>query len=173
MNRLTGNATARTIAVRSLLLGLVWWVVTEGDRAALGIGVPVVAVAVFVSLALGALAPVSVSPIGLVRLAVFFLVASLRGGIDVAARALSPRMPLDPGFVQYRVTLPHGPARIVFMIALSLTPGTLTVEPEGEAVCVHALVAEPAVMYAQIAALERYVAGALRGKARGPEPGHG
>ena len=47
------------------------------------------------------------------------------GGVDVARRALSVRLPLRPGFVVYPVRLPPGPARNVFGALTSALPGTL------------------------------------------------
>ena len=47
------------------------------------------------------------------------------GGVDVARRALSVRLPLRPGFVVYPVRLPPGPACNVFSALTSALPGTL------------------------------------------------
>ncbi len=54
-----------------------------------------------------------------------FLWQSLVAGIDVGRRALSPRMPLATGFVDYRTGFPRGNARNQFATITSLMPGTL------------------------------------------------
>ena len=54
-----------------------------------------------------------------------FLYQSVTAGIDVAWRALDPRLPLQPGFVHYQPRLPPGPARSAFCTITSLLPGTL------------------------------------------------
>ena len=58
-----------------------------------------------------------------------FLRQSIGAGIDVAWRALDPRLPLRPGFVVYPVSIPPGTARNVFTTLTSLLPGTV---PAGE-----------------------------------------
>jgi len=61
------------------------------------------------------------------RLTGSFLWQSMVGGVDVALRAFHPRMPLNPGFLAYRVGLPPGPGRSAFGALTSLMPGTLPV----------------------------------------------
>ena len=61
----------------------------------------------------------------LARLALRFGQESIMGGVDVARRALSVRLPLRPGFVVYPVRLPPGPACNVFGALTSALPGTL------------------------------------------------
>ena len=63
----------------------------------------------------------------------YFLAIAVRGGIDVARRALAPSMPIRAGFVDYRLRVdPRGRAAAFFGAAISLVPGTLCVELEGE-----------------------------------------
>ena len=54
-----------------------------------------------------------------------FLYQSIAAGIDVAWRALAPRLPLRPGFVIYRRRLPPGEALNAFCTITSMVPGTL------------------------------------------------
>jgi multicomponent Na+:H+ antiporter subunit E len=54
-----------------------------------------------------------------------FLWQSVAAGIDVARRALDPRLPLKPGFIVYVTGLPSGTARETFTALMSLLPGTL------------------------------------------------
>ena len=61
----------------------------------------------------------------LARLALRFMQQSMVGGLDVARRALDPRLPLRPGFVVYPVRLPPGPARNTFSALTSALPGTM------------------------------------------------
>ncbi len=84
---------------------------------------------------------------GAVRFIPWFLVQSVRGGVDVARRALSPSLPLAPGFVTYPVRLGAGPARTFFVNCISLLPGTFSAElrEEGAAIRVHVLAEADAV----------------------------
>src|ERR1700756_4247535 len=50
---------------------------------------------------------------------------SIVAGADVAWRALDPRLPLRPGFVNYPAWLPAGAALDAFCAFMSLAPGTL------------------------------------------------
>jgi multicomponent Na+:H+ antiporter subunit E len=70
---------------------------------------------------------------------IWFLWHSLRGGIDVAWRALQPTVQLQPGFLHYRLTLPPGPARLFLVNVVSLLPGTLSADIEGDVLLLHAL----------------------------------
>jgi multicomponent Na+:H+ antiporter subunit E len=157
-------ATWRASLVRALLLAGGWWALTEGDAAGFLFGVPLVVAATVASLALR---PVpsggsgSWRPVALLRLARVFLAGSLRGGWDVARRALSPGLPLAPALVDHAMRLPPGPAQNLFMSMLSLMPGTLSADVHGPHVAVHVLVDGGAAMRRDIDALEVHVADAL------------
>jgi multicomponent Na+:H+ antiporter subunit E len=68
-------------------------------------------------------------------------------GIDVARRALNPRLRLRPGFVKYPIRLRPSPARNAFLTLSSLLPGTLpTGLDEGGELLIHCLdIGQPAV----------------------------
>lgn len=77
---------------------------------------------------------------GLMRFAAAFLRQSLLAGIDVAKRAFSPRLPLAPGFVAFRPSLPAGLYRDAFVSLSAMMPGTLPVGSDGrDGVVVHCL----------------------------------
>jgi multicomponent Na+:H+ antiporter subunit E len=64
-------------------------------------------------------------PVALSKLFLRFAIQSVVAGIDVARRALDPRMPLRPGFVNYPVRFAPGPTRNTFATLTSLLPGTI------------------------------------------------
>ena len=75
------------------------------------------------------------SPRAIVQLALLFLYHSVVAGVDVARRALDPRLPLRPGFVAYPTGLLRGMRRNVFTTLTSLLPGTVpTGEEDGQLV---------------------------------------
>jgi multicomponent Na+:H+ antiporter subunit E len=150
----------RVLVLRAAILSGGWWVFTEGDRGGIAFGVPVVGLALVTSLWLSPPARQPWRPFGLARFAAYFLFHSVRGGVDVARRALSPRLPLSPGVRAFPVQLPHGPARDVFAATLSLMPGTLVVDRGEDTLFVHTL-ADTAQVDRDLAALEVRVAHAM------------
>lgn len=80
----------------------------------------------------------------LVRAAVFLpllLVAVVRANLSLAAVVLDPRLPIEPSLV--RVPRPADPVGTALLAnAITLTPGTLTVDVEDDYLLVHALTAD-------------------------------
>ncbi len=105
---------------------LAFWLVLYGfDIAALPIGALAAILATWASLRLLPAGQWSFHPVALTQLVLRFFYQSVSAGIDVARRALDPRLPLRPGFVIYRTQLPPGPMRNAFCTMTSLLPGTL------------------------------------------------
>ena len=123
------------------LLCLIWGILTRWNTSAWLVGLPTVLLTLFVLDRLWP-QPRQLWQIQTARLpgfAIWFLWHSLRGGLDVARRALQPRMPLHPGFVRYQLTLEPGPSRVFLVNCLSLLPGTLSAELNGDELILHAL----------------------------------
>jgi multicomponent Na+:H+ antiporter subunit E len=81
-------------------------------------------------------------PILLFHFGWHFLRQSVSAGIDVAWRALDPRLPLQPGFLVFRPRFPTGPARNTFCAITSLLPGTLPCGADANGdLLIHCLVA--------------------------------
>lgn len=74
----------------------------------------------------------------LLAMAPGFVGRSLLGGLDVARRALDPRLPLDPGWIEVEVDLPDG-GRVALGGELSLMPGTLAAGSDRGLLLVHVL----------------------------------
>ena len=153
-------ATVRAVLWRGALFALLWWALTEGRPGSWGVGGVSVALATASSLYL--LPPVKtyVSRIGLLRFLVFFAVESLRGGAQVAGLALRPRMELRPGFHEIDLRLPEGIGRVLLANTLRLLPGTLSVELQGNRLCLHVL-DETAPTEAEVRAAETRLADLL------------
>lgn len=82
----------------------------------------------------------AISPAGLLRFVLRFLLQSVVAGVDVARRALSPNIALEPGLVTCRTSLPVGTARRALCAVMSLQPGKLpvAVNPDGT-ILIHCL----------------------------------
>lgn len=124
---------------RVVVFVALWWVLSEGDGSSWVFGVPFV---VFASAAALVLTPERTwrfHPLAAARFAWFFAVQSVVGGVDVALRALSPSMPLEPAFVEYPVRLPTEAARVLLANTVSLLPGTLSSGFDGDTLVMHVL----------------------------------
>lgn len=71
-----------------------------------------------------------------------FLWRSLVGGVDVAARAFHPRLPLSLGFLRYCFRSADGTEQVAFSDAVTLMPGTLVVRLDQKEALFHVLSTE-------------------------------
>jgi multicomponent Na+:H+ antiporter subunit E len=125
---------------RSAIFFIVWLVLTGASVTGLLVGAVAAAASAWLSLAL---MPVrgdrAVSIIRLMALAPRFLLRSMIGGMDVAWRALHPKMPLRAGWLAYRTRLQSGGERVTLGSEISLLPGTLVAGSRGDTLYVHCL----------------------------------
>lgn len=131
--------TTWVAAKRFVLFGLVWLILSRGDAGGLVFGIVTAAGAAWVSLRLLPPGSGRLSLLGLARMLPAFLRNSVLGGIDVARRALHPRMPLDAGWIAYRTKLSKGLPRVSFGSETSLMPGTLVAGGREDLLYVHCL----------------------------------
>ena len=122
-----------------LMFVLLWLVLTDGEIASLIVGLPCIALAVFAIKRLPIKDSHGIRAGLLPGFAAWFLWNSLRGGVDVAMRTFKPRMPLHPGFVRYSLNIQHENARIFLVNIVSLLPGTLSADLEGDELVLHCL----------------------------------
>jgi multicomponent Na+:H+ antiporter subunit E len=59
--------------------------------------------------------------------------------LQIAYVILHPRLPISPTLVRFRTRLPGDLGRTTFANSITLTPGTITVDVEGDEFVVHAL----------------------------------
>jgi len=122
----------------TLFLG-VWLMIANWSQDDLPIGLASSLLALWISLSL--LPPTAIRPrlALLAKLNFRFLICSIIEGVDVARRALLPRLNLRPGFIAVPFSLPPGFTRNAFLVYSSLQPGTLPTSAEGEVLRVHGL----------------------------------
>ncbi|SFP39860.1 Na+/H+ antiporter subunit E [Tranquillimonas alkanivorans] len=126
-------------ARRGLVLSGVWLILTSADPGAYAVGAVTVAAATWLSFRLRS---PRASPVNLLRAASLlpgFLWQSLLGGVDVARRALDPRLPLAPGWFVLPARLREGSPRVVLGGEFSLLPGTLVAGTRKDRFLVHVL----------------------------------
>lgn len=142
--------------MRILAFAALWWIVSDG-RGDWAFGIPVVGLAALVSYRLQPRRGTRLRALALLRFSGFFLFESLRAGIDVARRALSPGLRLAPAFFDYPLRLPEGPARVFLVDTLSLLPGTLGVDLRKGVARLHVLDAG-LPLESEVRTVERHVA---------------
>lgn len=59
--------------------------------------------------------------------------------IDVVRAILSPRLPIQPHFLRVRTRQPTDLGKVILANSITLTPGTVTVDVQGDELLVHAL----------------------------------
>ncbi|KKL56555.1 hypothetical protein LCGC14_2244250 [marine sediment metagenome] len=67
----------------------------------------------------------------------YFLYYCLRANLDVAVRVIHPDVPIRPGIVKVQTTLTTDMAKTFLANSITLTPGTLTVDIDGQDFYVH------------------------------------
>jgi multicomponent Na+:H+ antiporter subunit E len=66
-----------------------------------------------------------------------FLGALIRANLSITKRVLSPSLPINPGIVKVKTGLTSKVGRMVLANAITLTPGTFTLELDGEDMFIH------------------------------------
>lgn len=131
----------RAVVWRATVLTLLWGVLA--NNTGWYFGAVMIMVSTIASLIFSPPRSLRWSLMGLGWFLSYFLKKSLRGGIDVAFRALHPALPLKPGWLNYPLRLPEGPARVLFASTISLLPGTLSTRWDGNNLIIHVLVKGP------------------------------
>jgi multicomponent Na+:H+ antiporter subunit E len=121
------------------LAALIWFVLTGDDWRSWMVGLPVVLVAAWSAVRLRGSGKQRMRLPGLLRFLPFFVWESVLGGIDVVSRVMRPKMRIAPGFIDYRMRLDQPSARLLFVNSLSLLPGTLAADLDGDSLRIHAL----------------------------------
>lgn len=137
--RLARGGGWRGLLSTAAVLALLWGGLTGWDPTSWVMGAPAVLAGTALTLLFPPRPRWRLSLPGALHFALWFAVEAVRGAIDVSRRAFAPNMPLAPGFRSHRLTLPPGPARLVFVNAITLLPGTLSAELADDLVVVHML----------------------------------
>ncbi|HEA46843.1 MAG TPA: hypothetical protein ENH97_00325 [bacterium] len=66
-----------------------------------------------------------------------FLWECLKANFDVAYRVLHPKMPIKPGIVKVKTGLKSEVARTMLANSITMTPGTLSVDIDGQYLYIH------------------------------------
>ena len=137
----------RAAGVGVALLGT--WLLWSGHLEVLlvTLGVLSCAIVVVMSLRMGVMddeGPQGAAAWRLARYAPWLLWQIVLANIDVAGRILHPRLPIAPRVIRVRARQKSALGRTIFANSITLTPGTVSMDLEGDEIVVHALTKEAA-----------------------------
>lgn len=122
---------------------LLFWVLLNGSLAWDVVAVGLVAsllIAVFFHGHMGWFSELRLTPKALITTVayVFYYMKELvKSNVNVASIVLSPRLPVKPGIVTVRTRLKNPMGRMLLCNSITLTPGTLTVDMDGDLLHIH------------------------------------
>ena len=70
--------------------------------------------------------------------------AILKSNIDVAVRILKPSLPISPRIFKVKTSQKTDLGRVIYANSITLTPGTVSLDLDGDEITVHALTRESA-----------------------------
>ncbi len=73
---------------------------------------------------------------------IYFFKELVKSNFRLAAIVLSPSLPINPGIVKVRTKLKSRMGRLMLANSITLTPGTLTMEIDGEWIYIHCVTVE-------------------------------
>jgi len=68
-----------------------------------------------------------------------FIKALIQSNLQVARIVLTPSLPVNPGIVKLKTTLDNDYDKLLLANAITLTPGTITLDLDGEDIYIHIL----------------------------------
>jgi multicomponent Na+:H+ antiporter subunit E len=128
-----------------LILLAAWLMLTAGNLPSLMIGLPFIALAILTKPVKPAAEKASgshklmINIVALFRYAYFFMLESLRGGLDVSRRVLLAETRVSPDFYDYPMQLQVPHAQQLFISSISLLPGTLCANRKENMLRIHTI----------------------------------
>ena len=129
-------------AVIALVLGLLIWLGLNGSlkREVLVAGAVVTLAASLFYTGSGIFRDVRLTPkalFALIAWIVVFLIELVKSNIDVMSRVVTPRVRINPAIVEVKTKLKSKLGRLALANSITLTPGTLTADIEGDTLYIH------------------------------------
>lgn len=138
---------AQAISLGAVLFGL--WLLLSGHYTPLllGFGVASCALVVLISARMDVVDreghPIHLGPRALTYWP-WLLVEIVKANIDVAKRIVDPKLPISPTMLRVKASQKTEVGRVIYANSITLTPGTVSVELEGDMIEVHSLTVEGA-----------------------------
>ncbi len=129
-------------AVIALVLGMLIWLGLNGTlgRDVVITGIIITVIASLFYIGSGVFSSVRVTPRALIALVAWifvFLIELVKSNIDVMSRVITPRVRINPAIVEVKTKLKSKLGRLALANSITLTPGTLTADIEGDTLYIH------------------------------------
>jgi len=147
----------QTILLRLALMAGLWWLLSEGSADGFWLGAGATILAVWLSLYWLPPGHFRIQPFAVIPFLAYFFWNSLRGATQVARLALKGRTALRPRLLTVVLDLPPGIPQVLFVSAVGLMPGTLSVHLDGDSLHLHVL-DERMPILAEVRTLEARIA---------------
>lgn len=134
----------KEIFLKTVLFGVLWWSLVESTFSSWLIGIIVVPFATWLNITLyrnnnqKAESTANFRFVGLLKFLPFFAWQSLRGGCQTALLALSSRI-APAEFIEFETFLGSRREKILFMHIISLMPGSVSANINGQIIRIHIL----------------------------------
>ncbi|MBU0680639.1 MAG: Na+/H+ antiporter subunit E [Proteobacteria bacterium] len=116
-----------------------WLIFCGGKLDSLLVGLPVISAATWLHLCLAEDKAPRIRPLMLVRFMPFFGLRSLASAVDVMMRVCHPRLLINPGLIEYPLTIDHESGRVLLANCITLLPGTISARLTQDVIIVHTL----------------------------------
>jgi multicomponent Na+:H+ antiporter subunit E len=83
-------------------------------------------------------------PLRAMRFLPWLLWQIVKANVDVARRILTPRLPIRPTVIRIKTGQRRDLGRVIYANSITLTPGTVSIDLQGDEILVHALTREAA-----------------------------
>jgi len=136
------NILSKRFLIASIFLTLTWLMMVGSlNVQEVGVGMLVAIVIAYLSFShLAFLDDIKLSvvlPVYVLQYLLVFLKAIIVSNFDMAKRVISPRLPIDPAVVEVHTNLHSSLGKLLLANSITLTPGTLTIDVEGDTLRVH------------------------------------
>ena len=132
--------TARGFIVEAAALGGLWLALSgHYDAFHLGLGVVSVGLVIWLNSSGPATGGMRIKGFRALVYFMWLVMEIVTSALHVARVVLSPKMPLDPSIVRFTSIQPNDAARVILGNSITVTPGTLTLDINGDQFVVHAL----------------------------------
>ncbi len=128
--------------IMSIMLFIVWLLLNNSlaiEIVLIGLGISLV-LPLFLCEKCEVFTDLSLSPKAILYSFLFlftFLVELVKANFDVARRVISPSLPINPGIVEVKTKLKSKIGRVILADSITLTPGTFTLELDGDSLFIH------------------------------------